>query len=281
MLNKLNKEQEELKEKLREEWISYCLSGNSELDYEKAEQGIEFIYDRVKKPKPLILVADSPYSAVLISKLFGSNKTNTDYFGCGYDGGWVSFFDYFARIGVLKNDNFNKLNSFMRSGVWDTIFFERLSILIRRPSLVVKNEKEQLHNTSGKSVEFRDKWGIYSLNGVRMKEEHVMTEAGKIDIQEIIKEKNTEVRRELIRKVGIERFLQKAGAKVLDKSGDYEVLSIRLSDEVPDARYLKMRNPSIGVWHVEGIESECDTVEKAINWRAGNIKDKWEPSILT
>ena len=108
-----------------------------------------------------------------------------------------------------------------------------------------------------------------------------MNPAEKIDVEEIFKEENTEVRRELIRKVGIERFIQKAGAKVLDKKGDYGVLSIRLSDEVPDARYLKMLNPSIGVWHVEGVEAECNTVEKAINWRAGNIKDKWEPAILT
>lgn len=281
MLNKLTKEQEQLKEKIKNEWIDHCLSGKSDLDYEKAEKGIEFIYNRIKNPKPLILVADSPMAGILISKIFGSKSESTDYFGCGYDSGWISFYDYFTRIGVLKNEDFDKLNSFIRSGVWDTLFYEKLCILIRRPISVLKNNAGQLHNPNGMSVEFRDKWGIYCLNGIRMTKEQVMTPAEKMDVGEIVKEKNANIRRELIRKVGIERFIEKAGAKVLDKSGDYEVISIRLSDEVPDARYLKMKNPSIGVWHVEGVELECDTVEKAINWRAGNIKEKWQPEVLT
>jgi hypothetical protein len=115
-----------------------------------------------------------------------------------------------------------------------------------------------------------------------MEEKHVMTPAEKLDINEIINEKNVEVRRELIRKIGIERYIQKSGAKVLDKLGDYELLSVRLSDEVPDARYLKMKNPSIGVWHVEGVEG--NTVQEAINFRARNLidqKEDWKPSILS
>lgn len=283
MLNKLSREQEKLKEELKQEWIAHCLSGDSTLDYEKAEDGISFIYDRIKKPKPFVLVADSPMSGVLIAKLFGSKEENTHYFGCGYDAGWISFYDYFTRIGVLNNEDFNKINSFMRSGVWDTLFFEKLCILVRRPISVLKNERGQLHNSNGKAVEFRDKWGIYCLNGIRMKEDHITTPAEKLDVREIIKESNVDVRRELIRKIGIERFILKAGAKVLDKRGDYELLSLKLSDEVPDARYLKMKNPSMaGVWHCEGVEG--NTVQEAINFRAGlplEGEENWEPSILT
>jgi hypothetical protein len=40
-----------------------------------------------------------------------------------------------------------------------------------------------------------------------------------------------------------------------------------LSDEIPDARYLKMVNPSIGTFHVEGVDPQCATVEQALNWR--------------
>src|ERR1044072_6953238 len=177
MLNKLTIEQEELKEKIKQEWVSFCLSGDSSLNYDEAEKGVNFIYEKIKKPKPLIIVADSPTSAIFISKIFGSKEKNTHYFGCGYDSGWISFYDYFTRIGILKNDDFNKLNSFMKSGVWYFLFFEKLCILVRRPISVIKNSKGQLHNSKGKAVEFKDGWGIYCLNGVRMKEEQVMTSA--------------------------------------------------------------------------------------------------------
>jgi hypothetical protein len=86
-----------------------------------------------------------------------------------------------------------------------------------------------------------------------------------------------EVRRELIRKLGVEIYIQRMGAKSIHKQGDYELLDVHLSDEVPHARYLKMMNPSINTWHVEGVEG--NTVEEAINWRAGD--KKWNPIALT
>jgi len=56
----------------------------------------------------------------------------------------------------------------------------------------------------------------------------------------------------------------------------------RAQQLVTDARFLKMLNPSVGVWHLEGVERECSTVEQAINWRAGSLKvGVWQPEILT
>lgn len=101
----------------------------------------------------------------------------------------------------------------------------------------------------------------------------------KLTKEQILGEKNVEIRRELIRKIGIDVFIQRCGAKVIDKKNNYELLSIKLSDEAPDARYLKMKNPSINTWHVEGVEG--NTVEEAINWRRGDIKNSWNPSVLT
>jgi hypothetical protein len=45
--------------------------------------------------------------------------------------------------------------------------------------------------------------------------------------------------------------------------------------------YLKMLNPSIGVWHLEGVDNACRTVQHAINWRAGNMDEDWTPEELT
>ena len=109
----------------------------------------------------------------------------------------------------------------------------------------------------------------------------VTERAEEMDAKNVIAVKNVEQRRELIRKIGAERFIQAAGAKVINKRGDYELLSVDLSDEKKDCRYLKMLNPSIGTWHVEGVANVCQTVEQAINWRAGNMAEKWEPAILT
>jgi hypothetical protein len=117
------------------------------------------------------------------------------------------------------------------------------------------------------AVKYRDGWGVHALNGVRVPEWIVMTPAEKIDCHEFSKISNAEVRREFVRKVGVERLMVKLGSKMLDKQGDYELHSIPLGGRTGDWPYLKMLNPSIGVWHVEAVSKKCDTVEKALNFR--------------
>ena len=120
---------------------------------------------------------------------------------------------------------------------------------------------------------------LYFLNGVLVPENIVMTPAEQLDCHILLKEKNAEVRREIVRKIGVERIRQKLNAKILDKSSDgiYELLNLDLGDG-RQRPYLKMRSPSIGVYHIEGVPTEIDTVEQALNWRNQTV-DK--PVILT
>jgi hypothetical protein len=126
----------------------------------------------------------------------------------------------------------------------------------------------RLHNSNGMSVKFSDGWGIYSLNGVLVTKELVETPAGKLDPKILLTEKNAEVRREIVRKIGMERLIYKLGAQSIDKSGDgvYELLMFDIGDN-RKRPYLKMLNPSIKTWHVEGVHPDCKTVESALNWR--------------
>jgi hypothetical protein len=103
-----------------------------------------------------------------------------------------------------------------------------------------------------------------------MDPEWVLTPAERIDPDLALRETNADRRRELIRKVGIERMLSKLPHKSLDKRGNYELLSIDLPNIASDVRYLKMLNPSVGCWHLEAInQRECPTatVEASLNWR--------------
>jgi hypothetical protein len=112
-----------------------------------------------------------------------------------------------------------------------------------------------------------------------MKPEHVLTPAENIGANAVLSETNVDQRRELMRKVGIERMLASLKHKSLEKRGTYELLSIHLSDSVPDARYLRMLNPSIGCWHLEGVDPRCNTIDEALNFRNSG----WfvNPEILT
>jgi len=134
-----------------------------------------------------------------------------------------------------------------------------------------------LHNDKGASVRYADGFSVYSLNGVRVTRELVETPAEKLDPQLVVKETNAEVRREIVRKIGVERLVQKLGAKTLDKKGSYELLNIDLGEN-RFRPYLKMLNPSVGTYHIEGVAPECRTIEQALNWRNQTTET---PEVLT
>lgn len=93
----------------------------------------------------------------------------------------------------------------------------------------------------------------------------------KINPRELVCIKNVDVRREFVRKVGIERVMAALNAEVIDREGDYELVLL----DVGDSRkrpYLRMRNPSLpGVWHVEGVHPNVRTVKEALCWRNGRV----------
>jgi len=88
-----------------------------------------------------------------------------------------------------------------------------------------------------------------------------------IDCKEFTKIENAEIRREFVRKVGAEKLLHDLGGLVLDASSDYSLVTLDLKGETGRWPYLKMRNPSLGVWHIEAVPKNIETVQEALNWR--------------
>lgn len=133
----------------------------------------------------------------------------------------------------------------------------------------------RLHCETGPAVRYRDDFSVWALNGVRVPPAVVMTrgedmDAGFLRAYLCNSKINAEVRREVVRKVGAALIFERLGGKVIEKSPDgvYELVSL----DTGDGRmrpYLKMKNPSIGIYHVEGVHPNCDTIEKALAWRNG------------
>ena len=199
-----------------------------------------------------------------------------------HDASWLGYYDYCKTVCGLGEETY-KLG-----GLWQIaqnagwlLPFNKLCWVSERHCKLHRNPDGQLHNDEEMALAYPDGWGIYALNGVLMQPEHVLTRAEDLDPGLILSETNVDIRRELLRKIGIERFLVKAEHQTLDKVGNYELLSIELLG-IKGAKFLKMLNPSMGVWHVEGVHPSCQTVEHAINWRAtGNINKSWNPHTLT
>jgi hypothetical protein len=152
-----------------------------------------------------------------------------------------------------------------------------------RPTILCINKQNHLHSEDSPAVVYPDGWYIYALNGVRMPDEYVMQPAEQMDLQVILRERNVDIRRELLRKVGVSRMLKYG--KEIDRQGSYRLIDmsrIFKGFEVRYAPYLLMESPSVdGSQHLEGVSPECRTVEQAINWRASEVAKNWNPDLLS
>jgi hypothetical protein len=219
----------------------------------------------------------------------GSQLEN--YFGGQQWIAWKIYYDYCYKIGVeYTKENKELLELWLeeaKSCHW-WFPYDGIVLISERPTKLLVNDRGQLHCNNGPALEYSDGYSLYSLNGVQCKAKHVETPAEQYPLEDILKEQNVDLRRELIRRVGMELMLQKLPHKVLSKDSvgehDYELLSIDMPGFGEDWRYLKMLNPSIKVWHLEGVAPTCATVQQAINWRAANLidsKEDWVPVQLT
>ena len=178
-----------------------------------------------------------------------------------HDASWLSFYDYWSTIPQLNHlikplDNLMELAH--HCGWW--MPYKEHVLLSHKHSELHLNKEGRLHNEHGMCIKYPDGYGFHALNGIVVEPWLVETKSEDLDPRKLLEIKNAEVRREFVRKVGIDRCWYKL-AEVIHTRGTYE---LGLIDDRP---YLKMLNPSIGVWHVEGVEPGCSTVEQALRFR--------------
>ena len=176
-------------------------------------------------------------------------------------------------------------------------FYREVAVLLKIPKIYrIRTSVHDwiFHNECGPAISFTGGFNFYYLNGIPVPAEIVLKSADKLDPTWMVKTMNVDVRREVIKKIGIARILNHFQAKVIDQWGDYQLLLLTLEristagwrrssrergSEPFTAKYLKMKNPSIKEWHVEGVPHDVETIQAALSWRIGGIL--WNPSQLT
>jgi hypothetical protein len=278
MIKELTEEQLKQMEEYVKRWTEIGLSTEL-IDREKAVVYSEKLYKFLGRENvPEVIFADGPISAWKeVEKIYNEK---IDFVWPYLDGQfWSSYVAW-----LLYYKNVLKIEITIDTSVIEELVnygnvypLEKHCIITERMSLCKRNANG-LHCDGSPAVEYRDGTKIWALNGVRVPQWLSETSHQKLDPKKFAEIKNAEVRREFVRKVGIERICLALGTKVMDKQKDYELHEIDLGGETGKWPYLKMLNPSIGVWHMECVDKTCRTVKDAITWR--NQSDL-EPKILT
>lgn len=148
---------------------------------------------------------------------------------------------------------------------------DKTAVVLLPPRYIRVNENNQLHSEKGPAIYFTKDDNEYYLNGIKVPAFVVEEpESSKNLCQLYFTERNADIRREIIRKIGVSKVFQHADAKVIESRDGYELLETHV---LGNRRiYLKMTNPSIRTIHIEGVPPSISTVEEALNFRNGTHK---------
>ncbi|EFG75269.1 hypothetical protein HMPREF0591_4832 [Mycobacterium parascrofulaceum ATCC BAA-614] len=135
--------------------------------------------------------------------------------------------------------------------------------------------RNRLHCETGPAVQWADGWGVYSWHGTRVPAD--LIEKG-WDVERIMAERNTEIRRCAIEKMGWDQFVTSAGMKLADEAPDpgNPGQLLRLYDVPRDVLDLPVRvlvahnatRERDGTRHTFGltIPTDCRTAIAAAAW---------------
>jgi len=188
-----------------------------------------------------------------------------------HDSNWLSFYWVFRDL-IPSTHKLDGLSFLARSCGWCWPF--RGAIIITPRPGEIHRDGMMLHRDGGAAVIYPDGFSVWSLHGVRVEQWLAESPAESIDPKRLLSIPNADIRREFVRKVGIDRICYSLGARTIDRCGDYELLDLDLGDG-RRRPYLKMTNPSVPeVWHVEGVHPDCLTVQDALNFRNSLTKEE-------
>lgn len=194
-----------------------------------------------------------------------------------------SYYDFFVseKLVTVDAELQQKLDAWFATSKLGLIYpLDDVCIVSMKPKSLQVNERGQLHCENGKAIDY-DGYGFYSLNGITVPEYLVMTPSEDLSMDFFKNEKNADVKAEFVRKYGVERMLD-LGKKVdsfenYDQEeqpwwwkSEYELHDMAILFEGLEYQpYLKMKNQTTGIWHVEAVSPACRTLKDAIKERFG------------
>lgn len=291
MLEKLTKEQEYLAVKVRDEWINFALGGDTSINEDALKEWLNFCYNKINQKTPLYEIVGGPFEAQKKANDRNGNKKMEYYpsgIGAGYDSGWTAFYDFFTRIGILDNKDFNMWMLFKKAGVWDCLLFENVAYIIRRPSLVLKDAQGRLHCENGPAVLFPNGEKLFNWHGARVPERLILNSEDATK-EDLLAERNAEVTRAWGEKLGWTRFFQLTESVLIDEEIDertglnYALYDIKNRPSSEFARFLKMESPEINdgtkPYYVEPVPPGIKTAMAARKWKVAIKQDGTRPSV--
>jgi hypothetical protein len=134
----------------------------------------------------------------------------------GQEAGWIAFYGFGREIGVHyspKNLDSLLLHEELAQSCGWVWAYQNICIISERPERVLWDNAPRplLHCGDGPAVRFRDGWEVYAWHGLRVEREII---AEPVNPDTVMAQRNVELRRILLERYGLKRFIAERGRLV-------------------------------------------------------------------
>lgn len=236
MIAELTPEQEAQLPVYKEKWINIGLR-TGKADIEAAKKALVKVYaapDPPLDPPKEVLHMPSPQAAAEWERNNGRGSGLDAVIFGAHDASWLGFYDYWHSVVGIDCSDAEGLWELAQCACWCWVY-EDLAIVTDFPEEIHFDEQNRLHREDGPALTYSDGFGVWAIHGVRVPEKVVMAPET-LTMQEINAERNAEVMRVMIERVGAGKYMEEMGAKAVGEpfhgSQLYEMeLSIPGQDE--------------------------------------------------
>lgn len=158
----------------------------------------------------------------------------TSYYSDISNYGWVSFYDYFTKIGVCDVKIFNDYSKlFKEANIYQFAKLPKGLVIVCRKHISINLDNQiRLHSYTHPAIEFADGYKLFFIKGIEVPE-HWVTKSRDITISEIEGLDNAELRRIALELYGEKNYLIESGAIKISQDEYGELWKKELPDDEP------------------------------------------------
>ena len=183
---------------------------------------------------------------------------------------WFAYITFFRDVCGWENSTLTdyQLGEDLQSAGW-IWWHEQVCALSDRPVHLCRDARGRLHRADGMAIEYSDGWGLHAWHGVRVPAQ-VIEQPATLTSQQILSEPNAEIRRVMVERLGLDRFLVMAKAKVLhtDQDGRRVLHRIDWENDEPIVA-VQVQCPTTGQTYFLRVPPQIDRCDKAVAWTFG------------
>jgi hypothetical protein len=154
------------------------------------------------------------------------------------DAAWFAIVDYFGT--VFDNEHSKKLDGLLQAVA--SCGFVCLAptqvIYCNRPMTAKFDDQGRLHCVDAPAIEYGSSgesdwegmsWGVFFLNGVAVHKKYIETPADDLKLEDVLQERNSDVRAAVLRKIGFARLLATVPNRVISEAEGNSLIQLQIT----------------------------------------------------